>query len=70
MNMDTYMFGNWQPIVPIKLSQNQGALLFLQSDRHVKIAIDMGGQTTTQINFFIKIKVKKVCRENSNCKCF
>ena len=28
MNMDTYMFGNWRPIVPIKLSQNQGALHF------------------------------------------
>ena len=26
MNMDTCIFGNWQPIVPIKLSQNQGAL--------------------------------------------
>ena len=28
MNMHTYMFGNWQPVVPIKLSQNQGALHF------------------------------------------
>ena len=47
MNMDTYMFGNWQPVVPIKLSQKQGVLLFPQSNRCVKFAIDMGGQTTT-----------------------
>ena len=47
-----------------------GGLAFLQSDRHVKIAFIMGGQTTTDINFFIKIKVKKLCRENSNCQCF
>ena len=26
--MATYIFGHWQPIVPIKLSQNQGALHF------------------------------------------
>ena len=49
-----------------------GGLAFLQCDRHVKIAIVMsqGGQTTTQINFFIKIKVKKLWRENTNCQCF